>query len=142
MAKSVKFLPPVKNIQLADVPGAPSWFESYLGIENRILSYLYTAFDGGITLGGNIQGTTRETELRTQSDYTSGEFDVVRLNVSPVLSQVQAVDVIQIYDLDAPTAVMAGPVQVRWIADGADIVINWVTGLEASRRYFVRFHIW
>lgn len=134
-----RFLPPVRSIKRDDIPGAPSWVEPLLDYLNRLTNYLYIAFDGGINIGGNVQGFVKDIDVRTQSDYTSGEFDIIKFKVD--LGTVTSVTPLQVIDQSVPDAVLAGPVWIDWRATGGLISIRWVSGLEASRRYSMKVHV-
>ena len=129
----------LKRIKREDVPGAPPWFDRFLDQYNAMVDFLVGAFDGGISLVGNVRGDMRELEIRTESDYTSGEFTAVRFKTK--LSSVMGVTAVQVIDLDDQDTVLSGSFSVEYRARNGEVEIRWVDGLAPSSRYRIRFHV-
>lgn len=131
-------VPPIRRItlnQLGENP--PPFLDALLDQLNSVLDFYFRAFEGGV----QSSGITRELAVKTSDQYTSGEFDVMEFD-SGVRTRVQAVNVLQVIDRGDEGAVLSGPYFVDWRANGGSIAIRWISGLDASKDYFVRVHVW
>lgn len=139
MATGDKRLPPIKSIQMADIPGADPWAEKLLEIINRNFGYYYERFDKGISLAGNISGEVKSFEVRTGDSYEDGEFPKISFDVK--FEPITDVRVCSAFDKDYPTSALAGPISCvgGWRSDGKTVDIIYVCGLEPGHRYELTF---
>lgn len=133
----------LKKIGPQDVPGAPSWMRPVFAFLNSIVELVNRAFAGGITFQENIRCAIVELQVQTGATYgTAGEFTTVKF-LSGLSAKPIACEVVYVQDRDLPDAVLAGPHACTgaWRESSGEISVKWISGLENSRRYIVRFRV-
>lgn len=132
----------LKRIGLQDVPGAPSWMRPVFAFLNQIVEVINQAFAKGQTLRENLSGDVVELEVRTTADYTSGVMSAVRFKARLGGLRASGVKVFKVTDLDSPDAILTGNFTAStWEQQSDEIVVKFVSGLQASHRYSVRFWV-
>jgi hypothetical protein len=133
--------PGLKKVRLEDLQNAPTWVDPLVEAVNRTTELLNAKLDGGISLADDIAGTLKTVDLRTGADYTSGEFPAFSFR-SELSSKVNAVEILQVIDRDAPDAVLSGPYSADWREQSGQVTVRRISGLDASKRFRVRLHVW
>lgn len=130
-------LPNIPQLTRSDVREAPAWADPILKVLNSTRDYLVSAFNGGIDVS-NLRVHIRELEVRTGATYTSGVFTAVTFQTG-IKAKLIDVRVLQVIDLDDPEAVLSGNHGIDWRDDAGLARVRWISGLRASKRYWVRF---
>ncbi len=135
----------LKRLRLQDLPGAPKWAEKLVDAHNEVVDSIDQSLSkGGITLAANL-GSVKELEVRTTASYADpgGEFTRIRFPSGLVGRKASMVIIGYAQDLDFPDAALSGPIgcEGAWRESGGMIIVDWVTGLEASHRYRLRFGV-
>lgn len=128
-------LPTIKKILREDVKEAPSWVNGLIDPLNAFMETVYQALNKNLTLTENVASFTTEIIYKTVSTYptSQGTFDFQStLRTRPI-----GVMLMQIYDKSNYTP-PPGPVYIPWTSQGSQIVLDTITGLEASKSYLIR----
>lgn len=137
-------VPPNKRIAIADLKGAPPWVEPLLVFVNSLAEFNTQAFaKGGINLDANI-GTVKELQVETPAAYaTAATFPVLKFPTGLTGQRAKGVIVIKVVDRGFPDAVLTGNYSCAgaWEEQGGEIVVRFVSGLEASHRYTLTFWV-
>lgn len=130
---------PVTLIKADDLgQNLPPFVDPLLRLLNQDLAALSSLLAGGLLLPGNVSAFVKELEVRTLATYTSGAFTEVRF-ATGLRRKLVEVRVAQAIDRDDPEAVLSGSLRVHWIEDAGDVRVRWIDGLDASKRYWLRF---
>lgn len=136
-------VPPVARIPDDAIKGAPSWASVLVRAINALVDYLTQTLGKGVTIDQNLAGSGRvELEVRTSAEYDDAEptFTPVRFKANLGNQRAAGCLVLKVTDLDYPNAVLTGPFcATTWEQQGDEILVRWISGLEASHRYSMRF---
>ncbi len=131
-------LPTAKKILREDLKDAPAYVNGIIDPVNTFMESVYQTLNKNITLTDNITSFLKELTYTTPSTYPSG-VDAVsfrnELRTRPI-----GVLLMQAYDKLNYTPPV-GPVYIPWVETNGTITISTITGLAASRSYFVRLVI-
>ena len=133
---------PASRINLQDIAGAPKYVELLARTINQLIDAQNQALAKGQTLAANLAGSIVEFEVRTTAGYSSGDAMAVRFKADLRGQRASGVLVFKVTDLDFPNAVLSGEYECStWEQSGDEILVKWISGLEASHRYNIRFWV-
>lgn len=125
-------IPPVTRISPDAVKGAPAWADVLVRAINGLVDYLTQSFGRTVTYP--------ELEVRTDSTYSSGAEMDVRFKANLGGQRAAGCLVLKVTDLGFPDACLSGNFTCStWEQQGDEMRVRFITGLEASHRYRVRF---
>lgn len=132
--------PIFKDFRKEDYQEAPSWFGRFLLILNNFSNSVATALSKNLTFAQNFQCTIKEWKFSTLATYTSGDWNVIQFNSDlPAGVKVQGVQILQILDEDQLPIVSQNGQVPAWVADSGVVSIYFISGLDNSTTYNVRF---
>lgn len=129
-------LPVIKRISREDVKEAPTWIEYLLYPLNQFMQGVYSALNGNLTFGDNINAEIRDLDFRTRSDYSLNNFDPV-LFVHKLKTKPQGLILVQIVEKDTNSTIY-GAVTPQWVDSNGTIKINYISGLQDSKNYRIK----
>lgn len=125
-------IPPVTRISPDAIKGAPAWADVIVRAINALVDYLTQ------TLGRAV--TYPELEVRTLASYSSGVPMSVTFKHGLGGMRAAGCLVLKVTDLEFPDSVLSGNFTCStWEQRGDEMLVRWISGLEASHRYRVRF---
>ncbi len=131
-------LPTQKKILREDLKNAPAYVDGIIEPVNSFMESVYQALNKNITLTENISSFIKELIYTTPSTYPSGVENVRFQNT--LRTRPTGILLMQIYDR-ATYVPPPGPVYIPWVDDNGTLVIYPITGLAASKTYFIRLVI-
>lgn len=134
-------VPTLTRIPPDSIKGAPAWADVLVRAINGLNDYLTQTLGKGLTISQNLAGSgIVELEVRTDSTYSSGTPMAVRFKAGLGGQRAAGCLILKVTDLGFPDAVLSGNYTAStWEQQGDEILVRWVSGLEASHRYRVRF---
>jgi len=128
-------LPSQKKILREDVKEAPDWIRGVIDPLNSFMETVSQALNKNITFTENIASFVKEVSYKTNSTYPLNQEKISFQNL--LKSKPTGILVMQVYDKSNYQPAI-GPVYIPWVEDSGDILIGTITGLEASKNYFIR----
>jgi hypothetical protein len=131
-------LPNQKRISREDLKEAPSWIEKMLYPVNSFFESVYSALNKDLTFADNIVSQIKEIQFTTASDYVLNDtFEVLNFTHTLKNKPIGCI-VLQIYQRTDDYQTITTPVTIDWIEINGVISINFVTGLDDSKKYTLR----
>lgn len=127
-------VPPFRQIQFDQIPGAPNWFAAFLTALNQFLSAIYDMANGGTTFGDNIPRQLKTLPVTVAAD---GKFPVQSFK-STLRTAPQAVLLAQAQ----VTSGTAGTVPIslnQWTYLQGMVQLDSIVGLQAGNSYSLTF---
>ena len=136
-------LPEYRRILREDLRDAPSWIDKLLTPINSFFDIVYETLNRNITFNDNIACQIKEMTFKTLSTYTSatpltdGFEELVFKKTLPY--KAQGVMIMRIYEDADDYRPITNAVSCDWYDTEGDIVINYISGLDDSTDYVVKF---
>lgn len=128
--------PSVHRISKEDLKDAPSWIDRLLSPLNSFMESVYSALNGKLTFGTNIQGQFKVINLVAGAAATNNTFTFTHtLGSNAKINGVVVVHATEV-STQAYTPVSSA-VFVSWRQSGQQIVIDAITGLTNTKQYNV-----
>lgn len=133
-------LPPTRQIQFGQIPGAPSWFAGFLQALNAVLGPLYDIANAGTTFGDNIPGTYKTLQVSTP---LSASTPLTFKNTNKAAPQ--AVTIAQCtLTHGTPTVFASDGTNIaiglnQWSYSGGNIQLDSLVGLQPNCTYSIKF---
>jgi hypothetical protein len=130
----------IKRLLRSALPNAPqgpqaAWIDTLLDHFNSAVEAALRALQGQLTVGDNLQGRYLDLDIRTRSDYGTGGWDTVRATIPFRARAAMIAQLVQVESVYTPVTEALG---VSWRQDGETLLVEWVAGLAASKRYNLR----
>lgn len=119
-------LPPLKEIQLSDLPDAPSWVGRLLLTINSFMRNVWQALDKRLTLQDNLDA--KIVSILVPGSDPTGSFK------NPLTRPAAGVILLQAKSVDIPS----NAVGIVWEQIGNDIEILRVSGLTTGELYSLK----
>lgn len=130
-------LPSITRISREDLKEAPGWIDKLLYPINLFMGALHAGLNKNITHSQNIRCVIKDLRLDTPADYSTGGFPdlsfVHGLGVKPF-----RVSICQINEVVEPVVVMTSSPFAHWVEREGKVIVQYIAGLENSKRYAVR----
>lgn len=130
-------LPTTKRIITGDIKNDPNSLERLLPQINTYFDAIYNALAKNLNFQDNFQSQENVITFRTVSDYDAGVFPLIKF-VKTIGKKASGLVLFQItQEADFYTPIMNG-VYVDWTEEAGNIIIGYVTGLVALKKYSMR----
>lgn len=127
-------LPTQRKILREDLKDAPPWIGPMIDILNNFMEAVYQALNRNLTFRENIASFIKDVVYITPSTYPAmGEISFL----NELKTKASGVTVLQAVEKNSYVPA-AGPVYVPWVENNGQIVVSPITGLAASKTYFIR----
>tara|TARA_R110000868_G_scaffold246118_3_gene502769 strand:+ start:116 stop:535 length:420 start_codon:yes stop_codon:yes gene_type:complete len=134
-------IPVFRRFTQGDIPNAPNWVGNITGPLNVFCEQTVQAFTKNLTIGQNVQGQIFATSFTTPAGYAGGTFTPI--TVSYTGGGRPTCCLIGQLDRDDGTAILTATAITSWTlninSSPAQIQINYVAGLVASKKYNLTF---
>jgi hypothetical protein len=130
-------LPEIRRILREDIKEAPSWIEKLLTPLNSFMSVVYENLNKNITFRENIACQIKEMEFETLATYSSLDWTLVQFK--GLSYKATGVLLMQLYEKADTYIPIKKAVSIDWLDLNGSININYISGLENSKKYFARF---
>lgn len=130
-------LPTVKRITREEIKDAPDWIQRLLVPINTFFDAIYNALAHNLTFSENFLSQEKVLMFRTKSTYYAGDFDQISFPKS-IGKKVSGVFLMQIKKEASYYTPILNGVFVDWTEINGNVVIGYVTGLEALTSYTLR----
>ena len=137
-------LPVFRRFSVQEVPDAPEWIEQVFNPLNLFCETTVATLNKGLTFGENVQGQIYSTSFTTSATYNTGDFPTITFNytgggqpLNCVIGRIQKTDGVKII-----TSVMVSDWNLNLNKSPAEVTINYIAGLENSKKYNVTFSVY
>lgn len=131
-------LPQYRRILKEDLKGSPDWVDRLLTPINSVFESVFTALAGGLTFVENVRSTIRDVTFKTPSTYISdNEFNQINF-ASGLKVKATGLQILQIEESTGDKLVDA-VMATGWLDNSGQIQVTFMTGLQDSKQYNVRF---
>lgn len=131
-------LPTIKQVTREDLREAPDWIERLLTPLNQFMASVFQALNGDLTFGTNIRASIRELRFNTSATYSTGDFPELAF-ASGLKVKANGCLILQLNESTDPEEPLTGASVANWIERNGRIVVKYISGLENSKKYTVRF---
>lgn len=149
-------LPPFRQIQFNQIPGAPAWFAAFLTSLNQFLGAVYDSLNRGTTLTDNIPAQIKTLSVQIANDGTFSKLSfAVTLKTKPqivLLAQaalrsgsaapyIALVDSSNVALTNKNKQLLCQPAISlnQWAVNGGMVSIDSIVGLAAGNTYDLTF---
>jgi hypothetical protein len=144
-------LPVVKQLQTQDFASQTSWISPLIYSINLVFGAVYAALNKGITINDNCLAQINSVSITTAASayYAAGPTKYATAGPGSVISwtwnyssRPVGVSLIQITDTSSTPVPVLNAVTVDFSYSGGTVIINAISGLNASKSYSATFITW
>lgn len=131
-------LPPFRQIQFNQVPGAPSWFAAFLQSLNQFCSAVYDMANRSVTLGDNIPAQFKTLTYQVPAAGYPALTTGVLSFASTLRAKPQVVVLAQAQVTQGTPGTAAISLN-QWTNQAGNIQLDSIAGLQANNTYSLTF---
>lgn len=141
-------LPSIKKLLKSDFPEAPAWFDKVIVPLNKFMEEIYYSLDKNLSVKDNLQMSINTINFKTKSTYVTDSWSydnfVEYKFTNPLAIRPSCVligKIVKVGYTDNFGAGATGFISLDWTYLSGNIVIKYITGLEASTEYDINLLI-
>lgn len=134
-------LPPFRQIQASQIPGAPLWFIPFLQAFNRGFQPVYDAINGALTLGANLPAQVKQITYTPPTDGYPAYSAAVLTFACTLKTKPALVILAQVQRKGTPTVgTTESAVSLnQWSVQAGSISVDSLAGLVPGVEYTLTF---
>ena len=127
-----------EDLQKDSKESLPTWLDALIYVFNLFLEQVTRAFSRGITFQENIRSQEYEFKVITSSNYTSGNWTIIRFKWDFPVINPRGVIILTAVQTGVNYTPLQKAVSCDWLYVNGSIEIRYVSGLDDSKTYQIR----